>query len=130
MKESALWKKVKKALEEAGGRDLWLQRIESWSTPSIPDVLGIYKGYTFWIELKVAPVKFRPGQKIWLHKWHSKGGNCFTLVACKNKGFELYLTDYYDMLWQSQKLDGQIILDIVIDPYPHDYIIDEIPVQD
>ena len=79
MKESALWKKVKKALEEAGGKDLWLQRIESWSTPSIPDVLGIYKGHVFWIELKVAPVKFRPGQKIWLKKWWKARGRCFVL---------------------------------------------------
>lgn len=85
MKESSFWRKLRPLMLEAAP-GIVVERVESWSTPSFPDVSGTYAGKDFWIELKIERkrrVKMRPGQVRWLTRRWKAGSRCFVLVDCE-----------------------------------------------
>ena len=82
--ESKLWQRLKAGTQHLG---VFWTRIESWSSPGVPDVHGIKNGISFWVELKVSNLKslksvqLSPHQKSWQYKYSQQSGNIFNLVS-------------------------------------------------
>ncbi len=76
--ESKLWKSLRDGIT-----DIHWVRIESWSTPGVPDVNGCAETGEFWIELKIIKNKrvgLSPHQVAW-HLTRSRyGGRSFILA--------------------------------------------------
>lgn len=94
MKESLMWKKLKKHLEKSS---ILLQRIESGRTGlGIPDIYYTKSGSSGWIELKELPyefktsipyyinIPFRKGQLAWISKFSSYINNIYILMTTKD----------------------------------------------
>ena len=76
--ESKLWQLMKENMP-----DIFWTRFENWSTPGVPDVLGITDGIPFWVELKVITsnkINLRPHQIMWNYKYSLRGGRSFILA--------------------------------------------------
>ena len=88
--EKKFWKEIKSKTPNVN----WT-RIESWSSPGVPDLFGVFKdlktnkGFQFWIELKcnkLQKVIISPKQIAW-HYAHTKhGGVSFIFVKISNPG--------------------------------------------
>jgi hypothetical protein len=87
--EQRLWDRVRDGLREAsltpdvlaqGNHILELDRVENAAAKSMPDVFGRWGQFDFWIELKVAPLKFQPGQASWLARQWECRSNSWLLV--------------------------------------------------
>tara|TARA_A100001515_G_scaffold32563_1_gene25437 strand:+ start:359 stop:787 length:429 start_codon:yes stop_codon:yes gene_type:complete len=81
--ESKFWKQLK-----AGTADLdvlWT-RIESWASPGVPDLFGVYRGHSFWLELKICKLKtvkhidLSPQQVLWQVQHSQAGASVWNLV--------------------------------------------------
>lgn len=77
MKETTLWDYLRPLLEREGK----FQKISDRFTFGVPDVLGVYRGRGFALELKdfysangLIRADFRPGQIPFLNDWHRSGG--------------------------------------------------------
>ena len=89
MKESTFWRKLRPLMLEAAP-GIVVDRVESWSTPSFPDVSGTWRHRDFWIELKIVRnnrVKMRPGQVQWLKRRWRAGSRCFVLAYKPESNF-------------------------------------------
>ena len=84
--ESRLWKNLR---QNTVGYPIHWTRLESWSTPGVPDVHGMWEGKSFWIELKIDRNKkvrpnlkklLRPHQISWQTSYSKHGGKVFNLV--------------------------------------------------
>ena len=81
--ESQLWGKLKAGTKDLG---VFWTRVESWSSPGIPDLHGIVDGQAFWLELKIhnaksiSNVRLRPHQISWQTRYSAQGGNVWNLV--------------------------------------------------
>ena len=76
--ESKLWHLMKENMPY-----IFWTRFENWSTPGVPDVLGITDGIPFWVELKVITsnkINLRPHQIMWNYKYSLRGGRSFILA--------------------------------------------------
>tara|TARA_R100001530_G_scaffold130114_1_gene100833 strand:+ start:3316 stop:3741 length:426 start_codon:yes stop_codon:yes gene_type:complete len=88
--EKKFWKEIKNKTPNVN----WT-RIESWSSPGVPDLFGVFKdlktnkGFQFWIELKcnkLQKVIISSKQIAW-HYAHAKhGGVSFVFVKISNPG--------------------------------------------
>ena len=88
--EKKFWQEIKNKTPNVN----WT-RIESWSSPGVPDLFGVFKdldtnkGIQFWIELKcnkLQKVIISPKQIAW-HYAHTKhGGVSFIFVKISNPG--------------------------------------------
>tara|TARA_R110002072_G_scaffold234518_2_gene392110 strand:+ start:772 stop:1203 length:432 start_codon:yes stop_codon:yes gene_type:complete len=86
--EKKFWKEIKSKTPNVN----WT-RIESWSSPGVPDLFGVFKdlntnkGIQFWIELKcnkLQKVIISPKQIAW-HYAHTKyGGASYIFVKIRN----------------------------------------------
>jgi hypothetical protein len=79
---------------EMYARGMKVVRIESHSTPGVPDNHFIIRGtgITGWIEIKEenkAPsrVNYRPAQVPWLLEYAQDGGNCWTILHVLGEGY-------------------------------------------
>lgn len=88
--ETNFWKQIKKNLED----EFFLTRIETLTVSGVPDVFGIYKGNSFWIELKSNPVNFpnlNKYQIVWINRAINNGGVVIILVkAFLQKRLKIY----------------------------------------
>ena len=89
--EALLWKQVKKALTDHG---YFLTRIETLTVSGVPDVFGIYKGRSFWCELKSNQVSYPALNKyqiVWINRAVKHGATVLILVkAQKDKALKIY----------------------------------------
>ena len=82
--ESTLWKNLREGTKELG---VFWTRLESWSSPGVPDLHGILDGYAFWLELKVHrlnslnKIALRPHQIAWQIRYSGQSGNVWNLVG-------------------------------------------------
>ena len=70
--ETKLWHSLKKHL-----KNIHFTRIESRTVNGIPDLFGIYKGVSFWCELKadyVSYPKLSKWQVSWINTYVARGG--------------------------------------------------------
>ncbi len=82
-KESRLWQKVKKGLNNC-----FLTRIESSTINGIPDIHGVNESKVFWIELKSDEAnypKLNKWQIVWINKYIKAGGTVFILDETPSK---------------------------------------------
>ena len=81
--ESQLWYKLCDGTKDLG---VFWTRLESWESPGIPDLHGIFKGHPFWLELKVHRLKslksvgLRPHQISWQIRYSMNLGSVWNLV--------------------------------------------------
>ena len=76
--ESKLWQMVKKNIP-----DVHWTRLESWAMPGVPDVYGIQKGVSVFVELKVTrsnKINLSPFQQNWLYNHYLHGGRSFIML--------------------------------------------------
>ena len=89
--EAQLWKQVKNALNDQG---YFLTRIETLTVSGVPDVFGIYKGKSFWCELKSNPVNYPTLNKyqiVWINRAVKHGATVLILVkGQKDKTLKIY----------------------------------------
>ena len=95
--ESLLWKQIKTALSYQG---YFLTRIETLTVSGVPDVFGIYKGTSFWCELKSNPVNYPALNKyqiVWINRAVKHGGVVMILVkAQKERALQIYrIKDFF-----------------------------------
>ena len=70
---------------------LWT-RIESWASPGVPDLFGVYKGHSFWLELKISKLKkvkhidLSPQQILWQTLHCEAGATVWNLVKQTESG--------------------------------------------
>ena len=92
--ETKFWKKLKSLTPE-----IHWTRIESTSSPGVPDLHGVYPtnwGYSisFWVELKCSEMKkvrLTPRQISWNFSYNKAGGNNFILVEnLSNRAIYIY----------------------------------------
>jgi hypothetical protein len=82
--ESRLWAQLRDGTKEM---DVLWTRLESWSSPGVPDLHGIKDGCAFWVELKVHRLKtlkniqLRPHQISWQIRYSGHSGNVWNLVG-------------------------------------------------
>ena len=82
--ESTLWKNLREGTKELG---VFWTRLESWSSPGVPDLHGILDGHAFWLELKVHrlnslnKIALRPHQIAWQIRYSGYSGNVWNLVG-------------------------------------------------
>ena len=82
--ESTLWKNLREGTKELG---VFWTRLESWSSPGVPDLHGILDGHAFWLELKVHrlnslnKIALRPHQIAWQIRYSRYSGNVWNLVG-------------------------------------------------
>ena len=82
--ESRLWSQLRDGTKELG---VFWTRLESWSSPGVPDLHGIKDGCAFWLELKVHKLKslkniqLRPHQIAWQIRYSGYSGNVWNLVS-------------------------------------------------
>ena len=94
--ESKLWLMLRQGTTDM---NVHWSRIESWSLPGIPDLIGCCDGMEFWVELKVLTTKsdkkfpkWRPHQIAWQTQRSSVGGIVWNLVHHPSSN-RLYLLD-------------------------------------
>lgn len=81
--ESRLWAQLRDGTEHLG---VFWTRLESWSSPGVPDLHGIKNACPFWLELKVHKLKtlkniqLRPHQIAWQIRYSGHWGNVWNLV--------------------------------------------------
>jgi len=81
--ESKFWKQLKDGTADL---DVLWTRIESWASPGVPDLFGVYQGHSFWLELKVSRLKtvkyvdLSPQQILWQTLHCQAGANVWNLV--------------------------------------------------
>ena len=89
--EALLWKQVKKALSDQG---YFLTRIETLTVSGVPDIFGIYKGKSFWCELKSNQVNYPALNKyqiVWINRAVKHGATVLILVkALQEKALKIY----------------------------------------
>ena len=82
--ESKLWAQLREGTKNLG---VFWTRLESWSSPGVPDLHGIKDGQAFWLELKVHRLKslkniaLRPHQIAWQIRYSQQNGNVWNLVS-------------------------------------------------
>ena len=82
--ESRLWTQLRDGTKDLG---VFWTRLESWSTPGVPDLHGVKDGQAFWLELKVHRLKalkniqLRPHQIAWQIRYSGESGNVWNLVS-------------------------------------------------
>lgn len=82
--ESRLWSQLRDGTKDLG---VFWTRLESWSSPGVPDLHGIKDGCAFWLELKVHKLKslkniqLRPHQIAWQIRYSGYSGNVWNLVS-------------------------------------------------
>ena len=82
--ESTLWKNLREGTKDLG---VFWTRLESWSSPGVPDLHGILDGHAFWLELKVHrlnslnKIALRPHQIAWQIRYSRYSGNVWNLVG-------------------------------------------------
>lgn len=82
--ESKLWAQMRQGTKPL---DVLWTRIESWSSPGVPDLFGVYKGECFWVELKLHKLKsvkridLSPQQILWQTRHSQAGANVWNLVG-------------------------------------------------
>ncbi len=98
MKETKMWKELKKAFKEVVPYGL-IERIESSITPGIPDIHYRTAQHEGWVELKQLKrrrdhwvVPFRPGQFAWLNKYYILNG-VSVLVATIDTDWYFFMDD-------------------------------------
>ena len=83
--ESLFWKQIKSALVDHG---YFLTRIETLTVSGVPDVFGIYKGQSFWCELKSNRVNYPALNKyqiVWINRAIKHGGVVLILVKAQEQ---------------------------------------------
>jgi penicillin-binding protein-related factor A (putative recombinase) len=78
--ESLFWKQIKTALSDQG---YFLTRVETLTVSGVPDVFGIYKGRSFWCELKSNQVSYPALNKyqiVWINRAVKHGATVFSLI--------------------------------------------------
>jgi len=89
--ESLFWKQIKSALSDQG---YFLTRVETLTVSGVPDVFGIYKGRSFWCELKSNQVSYPTLNKyqiVWINRAVKHGATVLILVkAQKDKALKIY----------------------------------------
>ena len=81
--ESKLWQKLREGTKDLG---VFWTRLESWSSPGVPDVHGVKDGLSFWLELKVhrlkslKNIKLSPHQIAWQIRYIGYSGIVMNLV--------------------------------------------------
>jgi len=95
--ESLLWKQIKTVLSDQG---YFLTRIETLTVSGVPDVFGIYKGTSFWCELKSNQVNYPALNKyqiVWINRAVKHGGVIMILVkAQKERALKIYrIKDFF-----------------------------------
>ena len=89
--ESLFWKQIKTVLSDQG---YFLTRIETLTVSGVPDVFGIYKGRSFWCELKSNQVSYPALNKyqiVWINRAVKHGATVLILVkAQKDKALKIY----------------------------------------
>ena len=95
--EAQLWKQVKNALNDQG---YFLTRIETLTVSGVPDVFGIYKGKSFWCELKSNRVNYPALNKyqiVWINRAIKHGGVVLILVkAQEQRALKIYrIKDFF-----------------------------------
>jgi len=88
-RETKLWKHLKESL-----KDIRFTRIESRTINGIPDLYGVYKGKSFWLELKADYVSY-PKLSKWQLSWinlHVKEGVPVLIcnIALSQRALKLY----------------------------------------
>ena len=92
--ETRFWKKLKECLSKVH----WT-RVESFSSPGVPDLHGVFKGkngrsFSFWVELKCTKLKkihLTPKQISWNFSYNRAGGNNFIMAeALGGRGVYIY----------------------------------------
>ena len=87
--ESKFWKQLK---EGTAALDVLWTRIESWASPGVPDLFGVYKGHSFWLELKISKLKkvkhidLSPQQILWQTLHCEAGATVWNLVKQTESG--------------------------------------------
>ena len=82
--ESKLWSQMRQGTKPL---DVLWTRIESWASPGVPDLFGVYKGESFWVELKLHKLKsvkyidLSPQQILWQTRHSQAGANVWNLVG-------------------------------------------------
>ena len=88
-KESNLYNLIKTTI-----KNVHFTRIESYTLNGIPDLHCIYKGRTFWIELKANDINncnLSKYQINWILKYQRHGGQVYILnKTIKQRGLKLY----------------------------------------
>ncbi len=89
--ESLFWKQIKTVLSDQG---YFLTRVETLTVSGVPDVFGIYKGRSFWCELKSNQVSYPALNKyqiVWINRAVKHGATVLILVkAQKDKALKIY----------------------------------------
>jgi len=89
--ESLFWKQIKTTLSDQG---YFLTRVETLTVSGVPDVFGIYKGRSFWCELKSNQVSYPTLNKyqiVWINRAVKHGATVLILVkAQKDKALKIY----------------------------------------
>ena len=87
--ESKFWKQLRDGTKDL---DVLWTRIESWASPGVPDLFGVYKGHSFWLELKISRLKtvkhigLSPQQILWQTLHCGAGANVWNLVELPERG--------------------------------------------
>tara|TARA_R100000315_G_C5233012_1_gene144055 strand:+ start:1164 stop:1601 length:438 start_codon:yes stop_codon:yes gene_type:complete len=87
--ESKFWKQLKDGTADL---DVLWTRIESWASPGVPDLFGVYKGHSFWLELKISKLKtvkhidLSPQQILWQTLHCDAGAHVWNLVRQTEEG--------------------------------------------
>ena len=87
--ESKFWKQLKDGTADL---DVLWTRIESWASPGVPDLFGVYKGHSFWLELKISKLKkvkhidLSPQQILWQTLHCEAGATVWNLVKQMESG--------------------------------------------
>ena len=87
--ESKFWKQIKDGTADL---DVLWTRIESWASPGVPDLFGVYKGHSFWLELKISKLKkvkhidLSPQQILWQTLHCEAGATVWNLVKQTESG--------------------------------------------
>ena len=95
--ESLFWKQIKSALVDHG---YFLTRVETLTVSGVPDVFGIYKGQSFWCELKSNRVNYPALNKyqiVWINRAIKHGGVVLILVkAQEQRALKIYrIKDFF-----------------------------------
>lgn len=72
--------------------DIDIVRIESPSSPGVPDINCCIKGHEFWIECKIYPNKLGSYQIAWKKKRELAGGQVFVITYKGKEAYELLYT--------------------------------------
>ena len=130
--ENKFWKRIKSQTSDV---DVLWTRIETGIIlPGVPDLHGLYKSKSFWLELKISKLKkslrvdLSPHQIGWQYLHASKGALVWNLVH-RPSSSEVYLCNGnrspsygvnnldpdYDFKWKDDEVHWPTILDYIVD---------------